>query len=149
VAYVKQLACTSHLKANSNVIPDDWRDNARDIAHFLLHYLPEDASSKTLPTHLHLLAETISEYRKAKGFRSRTLVTVGHSFGGCSLCVLSPGFDTLIYSQHRVYAVVDFPELFSSVVLLDPVITQNGHPDPVPKILLSTALARRSNWASR
>ncbi|KAG0704156.1 hypothetical protein DFH29DRAFT_873941 [Suillus ampliporus] len=63
---------------------DDWVDNARDIAHFLLHYLPEDASSTALPTHLYLLPETISEYRMTKGFLSRSLVAVGHSFGGCS-----------------------------------------------------------------
>ncbi|KAG1737510.1 uncharacterized protein EDB91DRAFT_1290408, partial [Suillus paluster] len=106
----------------------DWTDNARDIAHFLLHYLPEDASSTALPTHLYLLPETISEYRKAKGFSSRSLVTVGHS----------------------ILAAVNFPALFSSMVLVDPVVVQNeSYPDNYLPMMSVGALARRDCWPSR
>ncbi|OAX33191.1 alpha/beta-hydrolase [Rhizopogon vinicolor AM-OR11-026] len=110
----------------------DWRDNARDIAHFLLHYLPEDASSKALPTHLQLLPATISGYRQTKGFLSRSVVAVGHSFGGCS----------------SIFATIDFPALFSSVVLVDPFIVPNG---TVFLQLANTlaSLARRDSWPSR
>jgi pimeloyl-ACP methyl ester carboxylesterase len=129
------------------LLPDDWRDDARDVAHFLLHYLPEEASSKALPIHLHLLPETVSEYRKTKGFLSRSLVVVGHSFGGSSSCAFIAGLDTLIYSLRRIHAVVHFPALFSSVVLLDPVIVPNG--PSYPPHLLVIAAARRNSWPSR
>ncbi|KAG2125806.1 hypothetical protein DEU56DRAFT_743431 [Suillus clintonianus] len=111
----------------------DWRDNARDIAHFLMHYLPEDASLKVLPTHLQQLPETIIEYRKSEGFSSRSLVAVAHSFGGCS----------------SIIAAANFPALFSSMILVDPAIIQN---DVLPSHFwdrLSTTLARRNHWPSR
>ncbi|KAG2159382.1 Alpha/beta hydrolase family-domain-containing protein [Suillus bovinus] len=110
----------------------DWRDNARDIAHFLLYYLPEDASSKVLPTHLHLLQETISESRKTEGLSSRYLVAVGHSFGGCS----------------SVLAAVNFPALFSSIILVDPVIINGGYSSHFNRLTLA-ALSRREHWPSR
>lgn len=87
---------TSRSKANAFDLVD-WQDNARDIAHFLLHYLPEDASSDGLPVHLHLLPKAISEHRKTKGFLSRLLVSIGHSFGGCSSCVFIATLATLNY----------------------------------------------------
>lgn len=111
----------------------DWQDNARDIAHFLLYYLPEDASSKALPTHLHLLPETISESRKNKGFSSRSLVAVGHSLGGCS----------------SVLAALNFPALFSSMILVDPVIINHGGYSPHIFMLKMAALTRRERWSSR
>lgn len=111
----------------------DWRDNARDIAHFLLHYLPEDAFSEALPTHLQLLPETISEFRKTEGFSSRSLVAVGHSFGGCS----------------SILAAVNFPALFSSMILIDPVVI-HGLKDASNLLGLSlAALSRRERWPSR
>ncbi|KAG0703560.1 Alpha/beta hydrolase family-domain-containing protein [Suillus ampliporus] len=112
----------------------DWLDSARDIAHFLLHYLPEDASSEALPTHLPLLPETISEYRKTDGFSSRSLVIVGHSFGGCA----------------SVLAAVNFPALVSSMILVDPAIVQNGsYPPNSVAFRVPGALARRESWSSR
>ncbi|OAX36910.1 hypothetical protein K503DRAFT_772027 [Rhizopogon vinicolor AM-OR11-026] len=112
----------------------DWQDNVRDITHFLLHYLPEDVSSKTLPTHLHLLPETISEHRKTKGFSSRSLVAIGHSFGGYSSAL----------------AAVNFPALFSSLVLVDPIIVQkSGAYSDIQLGLMYAALARRDRWPSR
>lgn len=111
----------------------DWRDNARDIAHFLLYYLPEDASSKVLPTHLQLLPETIRESRKIKGFSSRSLVAVGHSFGGCS----------------SILAAVNFPALFSSIILIDPVVLSGRENSSHFFALNLAALARRERWPSR
>ncbi|KAG1739565.1 Alpha/Beta hydrolase protein [Suillus lakei] len=111
----------------------DWRDNARDIAHFLIHYLPEDTSSKVLPTHLHLLPETIIQHRKTKGFSSRSLVAVAHSFGGCS----------------SVLAAVNFPALISSMILVDPPALQNVSLPPGFWDRLAAALGRRDHWPSR
>ncbi|KAG2126602.1 Alpha/Beta hydrolase protein [Suillus clintonianus] len=112
----------------------DWRDNARDIAHFLLHYLPEDASSESFPDHLHLLPENISESRKTNGFSSRSLVAVGHSFGGCS----------------SIMAAVNFPALFSSMILIDPVIVQYlGYSSGFQVSKCAAALTRRERWLSR
>ncbi|KAG1888333.1 Alpha/Beta hydrolase protein [Suillus subluteus] len=113
----------------------DWRDNARDIAHFLLYYLPQDTTSKILPTHLQLLPETIRESRKTKGFSSRSLVAVGHSFGGCS----------------SILAAVNFPAVFSSIILIDPVAASSLHYSYSSNLLrlISAALARREHWPSR
>lgn len=113
----------------------DWQDNARDIAHFLLYYLPEDTSSKGLPTHLHLLPETISESRKTIGFSTRSLIAVGHSFGGCS----------------SILAAVNFPALFSSIILVDPVVVKHSkqpHSSNLHLLKLA-ALSRRERWPSR
>ncbi|KAG2108437.1 Alpha/Beta hydrolase protein [Suillus discolor] len=111
----------------------DWRDNARDIAHFLLYYLPEDTSSKVLPTHLRLLPEALSESRKTKGFSSRSLVAVGHSFGGCS----------------SILAAVNFPALFSSIILVDPIAIDDRGYSPHLLGLMLGALSRREHWPSR
>ncbi|KAG1819245.1 uncharacterized protein BJ212DRAFT_80849 [Suillus subaureus] len=111
----------------------DWRDNARDIAHFLLYYLPEDTSSEVLPTHLQLLPEAIRESRKIKGFSSRSLVTIGHSFGGCT----------------SILAAVNFPALFSSIILIDPVVVNGLNYSSNLTGLNSAALGRRERWPSR
>ncbi|KAG2126603.1 Alpha/beta hydrolase family-domain-containing protein [Suillus clintonianus] len=112
----------------------DWQDNARDIAHFLLHYLPEDASLQaSLPAHLHPLLESISESRKTNGFSSRSLVTVGHSLRGCSL----------------ILAAVDFPALFPSIVLVDPVAIQPGSSLDLLRNTLAVTIGRRERWSSR
>lgn len=67
---------------------DDWNDNARDILNFLIYYLPSTAASPPLPTHLPRLPSPESNYRKTHGFAHRTLVVVGHSFGGCTSYVV-------------------------------------------------------------
>ncbi|KAG1752176.1 alpha beta-hydrolase [Suillus lakei] len=111
----------------------DWRDNARDIAHFLLYYLPEDASSKALPTHLHLLPGNISESRKTNEFSSRSLA-VGHSFGCCS----------------PILAAVNFSALFSFMILMDPVVIKHRNNfSNFQSIKSTSALTRRGRWPSR
>lgn len=67
---------------------DDWRDNSRDIIHFLLHYLPSSSSSSALPTHLPRLSGSVAAERRMHGFSTRTIVGVGHSLGGCTMLVL-------------------------------------------------------------
>ncbi|KAH9948107.1 hypothetical protein B0H21DRAFT_821288 [Amylocystis lapponica] len=84
----------------------DWQDNARDVLQFLLHYLPESPSDSELPTHLTRLPEVISDARKKDGFLGRTLVAVGHSLGGCTVSI----------------AALEHPQLFSALVLVDPII---------------------------
>ena len=67
---------------------DDWQDNARDILHFLLSYLPSSPSQNHLPTHLDRIPQSLTDHRERVGFQNRSLVAVGHSFGGCSSSVL-------------------------------------------------------------
>lgn len=67
----------------------DWSDNTRDILNFLLHFLPSSAAIPSLPTHLQRVPISDSEDRKVHGFRDRTFVVIGHSYGGCtSYCFL-------------------------------------------------------------
>lgn len=74
--------------------PDDWSDNARDVLHFLLYYMPEEierapsGEATVLPTHLSRLRDTVASRRRENGYSSRTLAAIGHSFGGCSVYVL-------------------------------------------------------------
>ena len=67
---------------------DDWLDNTRDIAHFLVHYLPEDVEATVLPTRLPRLPASATSIREERGYRTRKLVVVGHSFGGCTSWVV-------------------------------------------------------------
>ncbi|KAF9238984.1 Alpha/Beta hydrolase protein [Melanogaster broomeanus] len=111
----------------------DWWDDARDIAHFLLSYLPEDPETEALPAHLERLPESISEARKEHGYRTRKMVVVGHCFGGCT----------------SLRAAVDFPKLFSSIILVDPAVIQpyKSIRDFYNEVL--RAFSRRNQWASR
>ncbi|KAI9454511.1 Alpha/Beta hydrolase protein [Boletus coccyginus] len=112
----------------------DWLDNTRDIANFLVHYLPEDVKATVLPTRLPRLPTLVTNVREERGYRARKLVVVGHSFGGCT----------------SLRVAFDFPKLFSSFVLVDPVIhrpytQQSGG---LHRLVLG-ALARRNRWSSR
>jgi hypothetical protein len=62
----------------------DWLDNARDIANFMVHYLPEDVDATVLPIRLPRLPASVTRVREERGFHTRRLVVVGHSFGGCT-----------------------------------------------------------------
>ncbi|KAF9239417.1 Alpha/Beta hydrolase protein [Melanogaster broomeanus] len=111
----------------------DWTDDARDIAHFLLSYLPEDPDPEALPARLKRLPESTSLARMEHGYRTRKVVVVGHSFGGCT----------------SVRAAVDFPKLFSSIILVDPVIVQPyTYPSDYYDRVLGV-ISRRTQWASR
>ena len=79
------LAPTRPFPTGNSPTPVDWQDNSRDILQFLLHYLPERASTHDLPVHLPALPAHIVQARRAHGFASRTLVGVAHSLGGTTL----------------------------------------------------------------
>ncbi|KAF9244890.1 Alpha/Beta hydrolase protein [Melanogaster broomeanus] len=111
----------------------DWSDDVRDIAHFLLSYLPEDPEAEVLPIRLERLPESTSEGRKGHGYRMRKVVVVGHSFGGCT----------------SLRAAVHFPKLFSSIILVDPAIIQPYKHARECYSLALRAFSRRSRWASR
>jgi hypothetical protein len=66
-----------------------WSDYARDILNFVLHFLPEEPTPSALPTCLQRVPLEISEAREKRGFATRKLIAVGHSFGGCAASVLA------------------------------------------------------------
>lgn len=113
----------------------NWADNARDVLNFLLHFLPSNPREATLPPVLDPVPLDESSRRSRFGFSGRKLVGVGHSLGGCSV----------------TRAAIDFPALFSSLVLVDPVVVPALEKDPSGGIvgLQRGAVARRSRWPSR
>ncbi|KIJ69855.1 hypothetical protein HYDPIDRAFT_104488 [Hydnomerulius pinastri MD-312] len=112
----------------------DWMDAARDIANFLLSYLPDNAHGDALPTRLERLPESVNETRKAHGFRTRKIVLVGHSFGGCT----------------SLRAALSFQKLFSSIILVDPVVAQpHTYRSDYLFMMVLGALSRRERWTSR
>ena len=81
--------CTSSLPSTAapwgmTIRLVDWLDNARDIANFMVHYLPEDVDATVLPIRLLRLPASVTSVREERGFHTRKLVVVGHSFGGCT-----------------------------------------------------------------
>ena len=84
---VHLLLYTSTL-TEVNLFLVTWSDHARDILNFILHFLPETVSPSTLPTCLPRVPLEVSTAREKRGFTSRELVVVGHSFSGCAACVL-------------------------------------------------------------
>ncbi|KAJ3488672.1 hypothetical protein NLJ89_g11591 [Agrocybe chaxingu] len=113
----------------------DWQDNGRDIANFLLHFLPKAATSDPLPTHLPRVSREETGLRIKNGYKDRKFVAVGHSYGGC----------TSALAAHL------YPALFSALILLDPVIAKPFEHDPKdrPVDLAAAALNRRETWPSR
>ncbi|KAI1787261.1 alpha/beta-hydrolase [Ganoderma leucocontextum] len=115
----------------------DWRDNSRDILHFLLHYLPQSSSSASLPTHLPRLANAEAESRKRQGLVDRRLLPVGHSFGGASI----------------VRAAIEIPALFKHLFLVEAMVRPMHALAPAAcppiQMLVTGAIQRRDGWASR
>ncbi|KAF9256028.1 hypothetical protein L218DRAFT_937079 [Marasmius fiardii PR-910] len=125
-----------------------WRNAARDLVTFFTHYLPSKASSEALPTHLPRLlqSETANRikhglYDSNAGVKTRTIVGVGHSFGGCVSTLTS------LSSPNNSNGNTNF---FSLLILIDPVIK---FPNPVgdrrSNDFAKSAIVRRSTWASR
>ncbi|KAG1819104.1 Alpha/beta hydrolase family-domain-containing protein [Suillus subaureus] len=112
----------------------DWTDNARDIANFLINYMPEEVETSSLPIQLHRVPASIGESRQKSGFSSRTLAVAGHSFGG--------GAVTL--------AALHFPALFSSMILLDATLDPfQGYVWEHNQYFVGATLIRRDQWPSR
>lgn len=110
----------------------DWSDDTRDILNFLVQYLPSEAHPDELPTHLPRVSEHESESRRTGGYYSRTLVGVGQSFGGATISL----------------AALQYPRLFSSLILIDPGIIQPfSYTDH--KNWVVSALQRLDHWESR
>lgn len=119
----------------------DWQDNARDIINFMINFLPAAPSTTPLPTHLARLPNAEAELRKVNGFAHRTFIAVGHSYGGCT----------------STLAAQMFPNLFSSLILIDPVIVKppsteqeyaEGTQAGTDNLILG-ALMRRDTWSSK
>ncbi|KAF7762184.1 hypothetical protein Agabi119p4_8777 [Agaricus bisporus var. burnettii] len=117
----------------------DWADNGRDILNFLHYFIPSSANDSPLPTHLPRVSPQEIQHRKTHGLKHRTFMGIGHSYGGCSAAV----------------AALEHPELFSSLMLIDPVILE---PYATKELELSNprvnvnvigALNRRETWPSK
>ena len=61
----------------------DWIDGGRDVANFLLHFLPSVTTATPLPVHLEQVSAEETSLRIQRGFKHRKFVAVGHSYGGC------------------------------------------------------------------
>ncbi|KAG9092316.1 hypothetical protein FS749_015837 [Ceratobasidium sp. UAMH 11750] len=108
----------------------EWSDHTRDIANFMVNYLPE-IPTECAAARLPLVPENVSRLRLGRGFASRTVVGLGHSFGGCTL----------------MRAALHLPHLFSGIILVDPVIYPSyAARDKGVKDLTRSALARRDQW---
>ncbi|KAI8989137.1 Alpha/Beta hydrolase protein [Trametes punicea] len=114
----------------------DWRDNTRDMLHFLLHYLPTSASADPLPTHLSRLPDSEADARLLHGLQARDVVFIGHSFGACSL----------------VRAAIAHAILFKSIILVDAMILPTSGTtvsSPSTRNYVTGAIQRRDGWSSR
>jgi pimeloyl-ACP methyl ester carboxylesterase len=112
----------------------DWADNARDMLNFLLHYLPPSSGTSDLPVNLPRLPPATASARQAGGISDRIVAGIGHSLGGCSM----------------VLASFHAPALFSSLMLIDPVINPGG--DRFVDLPFGGpygAVKRRVRWSSR
>ncbi|KZT22255.1 hypothetical protein NEOLEDRAFT_1181002 [Neolentinus lepideus HHB14362 ss-1] len=122
----------------------DWRDNARDVVNFLSNYLP--LPSKSQPNyppelypsvHLQPVPESLAQQRLERGFvpEGRTLVVVGHSYGGCASAL----------------AAINYPAMFTGgLILVDPVILPFGsYYQDVKLQMTAGAVGRRTTWKDR
>lgn len=137
------------LTANPLCAPVDWMDVARDIANFVLQYLPEyshDGNTSqyakqlprlNVPSSKMLRLQSSSTNAKCTGpaWRGRNIVMVGHSIGGAS----------------SVSACSFLPRnLVRGLLLIDPTVQplDIGGVDRVMP-LVHGALIRRDMWTSK
>ncbi|CAE7210899.1 unnamed protein product [Rhizoctonia solani] len=111
----------------------EWSDHTRDILNFLTKYLPDKAEKQVEPG-LAEIPEQTTQQRLERGFAHRTIIGIGHSFGGCTLA----------------RAAIESPRIFSSIMLLDPVIYPSyAVRGPGIDALTKGALIRRDHWPNR
>ncbi|PFH47153.1 hypothetical protein AMATHDRAFT_7027 [Amanita thiersii Skay4041] len=111
-------------------------DNARDILNFFTFFVPSKASSSVLPLHLPRVPAAESEQRQLHGLPGRTIVAIGHSYGGCT----------------STLAALTNPKLLSSLILVDPVLVKPLRPTDSRRHtdgLTLGALSRREVWNSK
>ncbi|KAJ3737028.1 Alpha/beta hydrolase family-domain-containing protein [Lentinula guzmanii] len=117
-----------------NQLPD-WYDGAKDILHFLLHYMPSRITSDRLPVHLPRVSVAEFEERERLGFSERQIIAIGHSYGG----------------NNCGRACYSYPQCFSALVLVDPGIVKLNDPTlrPTLRYMAQGSYARRDSWKSR
>ena len=82
--YVSSFSGSSHkLLVYLNPCEADWTDGGRDVANFLLYFLPSATTTTLLPVSLQQVPAEETSRRKQRGFKYRKFVAVGHSYGGC------------------------------------------------------------------
>ncbi|KAF9513510.1 hypothetical protein BS47DRAFT_1317435 [Hydnum rufescens UP504] len=112
----------------------DWIDDARDILNLVENFVLEGpfvASPHRLPAHLHRLPSECASQRRKFGFHDRHVLGVSHSMGGGIIA----------------NAACASPNLFQSLILLDPAIISNRN-SRLQTYFIS-ALLRRQAWPSR
>lgn len=62
---------------------DEWSDHARDTLNFLFNYLPDRVEGGQIEHNLPQISPQSVQQRRQRGFTHRTIVGIGHSFGGC------------------------------------------------------------------
>lgn len=131
----------------------DWMDNSRDMLNFFINYLPSTPTLSELPTHLSRLPAGEAEARKKIGYRNRTIAVVGHSFGGgTSYALKNIEYFHLTNFVFSTLLAVNYPALFSSLILADPVMYVPGPSRGLSEKLhkfVGGALQRREHWPSR
>ncbi|EIW74555.1 hypothetical protein CONPUDRAFT_169932 [Coniophora puteana RWD-64-598 SS2] len=113
-------------------------DHARDLAQLLLHFIPDFTRDDCVPTHLQRVSQTVSDARIRHGFAldhgTGVFIGIGHSYGGCAMTKVA----------------LEFPALFSGLLLIDPAINQPGTYDLGFRFsTVAGALVRRNQWKSR
>jgi hypothetical protein len=130
----------------------EWRDNARDVVNILSNYIPENFDANPLPTRLPRVASEVSAQRLKHGFTDRTVVGIGHSMGGCTMCVTQSSSNQAILScDNRVLAACSSPSMFSSLVLIDAIIVPVLEEESwkLLQALIRGAIGRPANLPSR
>ncbi|KAH8827512.1 hypothetical protein DL96DRAFT_1252034 [Flagelloscypha sp. PMI_526] len=113
-----------------------WEDDSRDIVQFLTYFLPSQSSGLELPTVLSRIPESDTRDRLVNGLaKNRRVVAIGHSFG----------------SSTAALAAIHFPKLFSSLLLMDPIVIRPRMPDVYERmgIVMKIGLARKGSWSCR
>ena len=135
----------------------DGTDGGRDIANFLLYFLPSVTTATLLPVHLQQVSAEETSLRIRRGFIYRKFVAVAHSYGGCISYALNPSFtppkkQKKLTCGFRSLAASLYPNLFHSLVLIDPVIDQPQNLSDMKlraSSFVQAALNRRDTWSSR
>ncbi|SCZ89446.1 BZ3500_MvSof-1268-A1-R1_Chr9g10413 [Microbotryum saponariae] len=125
----------------------DWSDHGRDIANFLISYLPDALAPSLSPPHLPFIHTPETTLLQAldtvplipghplpshRIFRNRLIVGIGHSLGGAGMA----------------YAATAQPSLFCSLVLFEPILPPPGAVCSCEG-LTKGALGRREIWDSK